>query len=354
MKAIEICIGLVFIYLLLSLMATILLELFAGLTAQRGKLLGKAIADILRDNQGLSTAFFQNPLYKQLQSTEKNTPSYISAGRFWNIIYLQLFKDDGSRIDFQTLEKNIREKLPDGDFKNTLLLYINQAEGSMAKLQLLLNQWYDECMEGLTGWYKRKTQGILILIGLILAVFFNANSIRIYETLNADDKKREALVAMAEKAVSDGQIAKMVEAIKNSGDTSSARADSLMRVYRSYLDTVRQQYAASSNLLGLGWNCDCPPGVSWKAPDNNKVFTREVKNALYGCPETLNQSEELRQWLSLLGWLITGLAISLGAPFWFDILKLLINIRNAGKAPDEKRNDITITADKGRVVIGEQ
>jgi hypothetical protein len=37
----------------------------------------------------------------------------------------------------------------------------------------------------------------------------------------------------------------------------------------------------------------------------------------------------------LLGWMLTILAISLGAPFWFDMLNKLVNIRSAGKSPDE-------------------
>jgi hypothetical protein len=36
------------------------------------------------------------------------------------------------------------------------------------------------------------------------------------------------------------------------------------------------------------------------------------------------------------GWLLTALAASLGAPFWFDMLSRFVNIRNAGKAPSEK------------------
>jgi len=33
---------------------------------------------------------------------------------------------------------------------------------------------------------------------------------------------------------------------------------------------------------------------------------------------------------------LTTIAISLGAPFWFDVLKRLISIRGAGTAPKEK------------------
>ncbi|MEA3210913.1 MAG: hypothetical protein QOE70_3970 [Chthoniobacter sp.] len=41
----------------------------------------------------------------------------------------------------------------------------------------------------------------------------------------------------------------------------------------------------------------------------------------------------------LLGWVLTAVAASLGAPFWFDLLNKIMNIRSTGKAPEEKPKD---------------
>jgi hypothetical protein len=38
-------------------------------------------------------------------------------------------------------------------------------------------------------------------------------------------------------------------------------------------------------------------------------------------------------WLALIGCIVTGLALSLGAPFWFDLLGKFMNIRGAGPKP---------------------
>jgi hypothetical protein len=44
-----------------------------------------------------------------------------------------------------------------------------------------------------------------------------------------------------------------------------------------------------------------------------------------------------------LGWLLTALAISLGAPFWFDVLNKFIVVRSTvkpkEKSPEEKSKD---------------
>jgi hypothetical protein len=40
-------------------------------------------------------------------------------------------------------------------------------------------------------------------------------------------------------------------------------------------------------------------------------------------------------WLvKVLGWLVTGLAVSLGAPFWFDLLNRVVDLRGAGRRPE--------------------
>lgn len=70
MKAIEISIGIVFVYLLLSLIATIVMEIIAGSTAQRGKLLKKTIAKILGDQNlvkdfSIPSTFYPLPLPPQ-------------------------------------------------------------------------------------------------------------------------------------------------------------------------------------------------------------------------------------------------------------------------------------------------
>ena len=39
--------------------------------------------------------------------------------------------------------------------------------------------------------------------------------------------------------------------------------------------------------------------------------------------------------LRILGWALTIVAVSMGAPFWFDVLNKFVNLRNAGKSPSE-------------------
>ena len=46
----------------------------------------------------------------------------------------------------------------------------------------------------------------------------------------------------------------------------------------------------------------------------------------------------------LIGWLISGIAIAMGAPFWFDLLGKVMNVRNTGKPPKSSTTDQTTSS----------
>jgi hypothetical protein len=59
----------------------------------------------------------------------------------------------------------------------------------------------------------------------------------------------------------------------------------------------------------------------------------------------------LCEWaFNLCGWLLTAIAVSLGAPFWFDLINKFINIRMVGQKPltaeDLKSTTLTKSGEK--------
>ena len=68
--------------------------------------------------------------------------------------------------------------------------------------------------------------------------------------------------------------------------------------------------------------------------------------------EKLGAAKDAAAWFAALwliifnhgiGWIITALAVSLGAPFWFDTLNRFMTIRNAGRSPNEARDKTNST-----------
>jgi hypothetical protein len=85
---------------------------------------------------------------------------------------------------------------------------------------------------------------------------------------------------------------------------------------------------------------------------NTSGFTQAVKTKTPAAPLTVGWNdpiqslrgfyattrksyhEALLQFLQkLIGWGLSAIAISLGAPFWFDLLSKLVNLRHSGQKP---------------------
>ncbi|MES2342128.1 MAG: hypothetical protein V4597_10655 [Pseudomonadota bacterium] len=210
-------------------------------------------------------------------------PSYVSAANFSSALLQALRAGAGGQALAQ-VEESI-DALPPGRLREALVTALNESEGDWDKLKAGIERWYDGAMDRLSGQYKRYTQLITFILGLILAVAFNVDTIRIVQRLYAEPTLRAAMVEQARKTVEAGAP----EASK-AGDLPAKAA----AVERARDDLLRN--------APVGWTA----------------------------PPTLT----LAQLASVPGWLVTALAGMLGAPFWFDLLKKLINIRNAGPRPE--------------------
>jgi len=85
-------------------------------------------------------------------------------------------------------------------------------------------------------------------------------------------------------------------------------------------------------MMGLGWNYPAEKvnQKRWWIPD---FAIKPFNKVVFILSETIQSP---RKWI---GFLITALAMTLGAPFWFDLLNKLVNIRSGGNKP--KENDVT-------------
>jgi len=291
----EVVIGLIFVLLLLSLLATTVMELLSSGLALRGKNLEKALRNMLSSadaDEKLFKQFKSNSLYKQLSQrygkTRRRAPSYLSSDSFQSILFDVLLEGEG--VD--RIQERINN-LPDRDLKHVLNQLLNDADYRLDEFRTNIRKWYDNVMDRASGWYKRNIQKILVAVGLAIAVIFNADTIAIYERLESDPEALQQILEMAEDYL-------MVQ-----GDSLTTTEDPVMRESLNKINyLINKEIDEASAPLGLGWG-----GIEFK------TFTWQ-------------------DWaLKVLGWIVTALAVSLGAPFWFDLLKKLVNIRGSGKKP---------------------
>lgn len=338
----DVAIGLIFIYLLYSLLVTAIQEVISSFLNFRGETLYKAVRQMLLNNGSdiLAKQFYSHPLIKKLTFEKglKKYPSYLNGETFARVlkdILPDLHLGKGKELEL----KDRLALLPDGDLKKTLQTYMqvkpdfSNIMEKAADADAALGKWFDETMDRLTGFYKRKIQWIVFTIGFVLAAAFNVNTFSIFKKLSTDEKAREkivnqAVIFMEQNKDFDSILIK--KRAKILSDSLSTEKDTLRK--KSIIDTIlkkeneelykeftekrnavnnliNEDIAEANNTLGIGWK-------------NADIHLRDS-----------NKINLLKLFKMLFGWIITGLAITLGAPFWFDLLKKLIQIRGAGVRP---------------------
>jgi len=214
-------------------------------------------------------------------------------------------------------------ELPDSELKHTLQTLMNRPDLSLDEIEANISRWYDETMDRVSGWYKRNTQIILTLIALGVSVLLNADTLRIANSLIRDPALRAAVAEAARDRINvqekqatqpaaGGAMPSGLAAIDpNAPAPSMAAAEPQVGI-----DKVPQQLAELRIPLG------------WEENDYAKL-----RSAFHG--KGLKDFSTHDVFNKLTGLILTALALSLGAPFWYDVLNKVVNVRRSGKAPEK-------------------
>ena len=171
-------------------------------------------------------------------------------------------------------------------------------EHDLQQVKTGVEQWFNGAMDRVAGWYKRRSQTVGLVVGLAVAVVVNADTLEMIRTLSNDSAVRASLVAAAQG---------YAEASRTSSENARPAAPAPPAPDLA-ADVKRQSDNTIAQLGGLGLP------IGWQRPGADDV------------------------WSHLLGWLMTGFALSLGAPFWFDMLNKIMVVRATVK-PHEKSLD---------------
>jgi hypothetical protein len=447
LEILDIVIGLTFIYLLLSLMATAIHEYLAAMRNKRGKELAKGIARLLDDIDGsdalnramaavkarveidaetITERFYSHRLIRPLATRrgwimrlisgdQPRLPSYIPARTFAmafldimgykkadaaepvthgppahhddpdsvaasvqrrQLIHVMELLKRESALDVTEHAKDLRTLLEsatiDAGVKGKLLEALAAGENRLQKLHDSVEVWFNNSMDRVSGAYKRHTQGALFCIGLVVAAVLNADTIQMWRILATNDEIRTAMAERAaanlpalerwvyrdtaaqagppatpsapaatpsegtarttgttNAAAAPGAAAATDPAAPSQSPSAAAPADTTVRA-----DSIaREKYLAiraqlDSMELKLGWTWEEAARLGLAARDTT------TRKAIPGLKPTDVQGWKLLA--KLIGLLMTALAISMGAPFWFDTLNKVISIRAAGRSPAER------------------
>ena len=306
-EVLEVVIGLVFIFLTLSLLTTAVNELVARAFALRSGTLVDGISGLVKDPD----KFYKHPLIKALSPVGlslgigkgRGKPSYIDP-KIFAVAALdtlsQKVDNNGKIIDEAKYILEVRtaiDQLPD-EFKRPLLLAMADAQNDVVAVKEQFEKSFNEIMKRVNGWYKRKLQLISIVVGLLVAIVANADSISITNALLRDATLRDAIVASVEQ--------------------SATRAEADLS---TDINELQEQLLQTQILGWITASEDSPAGQT-----NTKLD-----------PRAMPARDDYYGWgLKVFGWFVTAFAISLGAPFWFDVLGKVMAVRATGKPTQDE------------------
>ena len=164
-------------------------------------------------------------------------------------------------------------------------------------------------MDRVSGWYKRRTVLWIWILAAIVTIYLNADSIRISKILWTNQAIRAAVIESAKSRAQTERPEALTPLVVHPNANAPKTA---APVALHHDDVLTENERAELNEL-TGWSDDIKVWAQMN-------YWQRIRHAFKHIP----------------GWLFTIIAVSLGAPFWFDLLNRFMNIRSAGRAPDER------------------
>jgi hypothetical protein len=345
----DVAIGVIFTYLLLSLVCTSVNEMIAGFSKRRAKFLDEGILQIL-GTKTLKDAFYQHPLITSLapkrekeadkvrtgvESVEQVCPSYIPADAF-AIAIRDLCSGTAPSTDLSAIRENIHA-FGSKTFQNALRLLLNEAGNDVVTFDASLRTLFNHTMDRVSGLYKRNSQKWVLALAFAVTIFVNADTLRIIRILSKDPGLRQAFVAASQhRLVEQRPVNDLPMAVY----TDDEKPEEGRPIEVSLKQSERNLLASIT-----GWDEDFARfNTAMQQRKITAISTKGVTSDHQSLDDVQLSSTDLwgvsSDWAAnvlkahILGWLLTAFALSLGAPFWFDVLNRVMNIRNAGRKPD--------------------
>jgi hypothetical protein len=231
----------------------------------------------------LSLAVIEPASDASLFRKRKRDPSYISPRSFAQAMITRLGLGSGKvgeRVDALAPSKE----------KEVLQSLLSDPDASVSDVEGALAIWFDSQMERVSGWYKRRAQAFMFGFALLIAVAGNVDPVSLTRTMHGNAEVRSALVDLSGEGASDR--------------APLAAEDS---INEQQADLVRTLLSREYRSLNFGWS----EGFS----GGGRVDAEYVL-------------------LKVAGLLLGAFALSLGAPFWFDVIGRARTLRFSGDPPE--------------------
>lgn len=333
----EVAIGLVMMWLVLSV-ATMEIQNWLGqILNTRANFLEKNILDMFKGEQILVDKFYNHPAIKELGKRDRKgnykKPNYIPNEVFARVA-MELLTNTSEQyaalgpeaVSFSEMSDGVQQVIQSNtelkELTNYLFPGIDQTGvvpfgiggrlDRIKKYRENVETWFNNSMEQASGWYKENAMAMAFTIGMVMSVAFNIDTVNIVQKLWREPTIRQALVAQADTYELAAGAANITEV-------------------PGYFDSLA---------MPIGWtsipareDATCQRFVSI-TPENNVIYRAGDE-----CKQLVNvpAMNDIVGWLiKALGFVISAFAARQGAPFWFDLLRKLVILRDSTQAKKEE------------------
>jgi hypothetical protein len=293
----DVAIGLVFVYVVLSLFCTGVNELIARMFRWRASMLKQSIQNLLggASAEDLTQKLLSHPLITGLsrQKGPDSLPRWVTSATLISAL-LQEVGLGGQPAEGGAGTGNLSdeiEKIENPTIRKMVSSLAISVGNDVKTLQAKLEQWFDDAMEQVSAWYKRRSEWVILVTAAVICVGLNIDTIEIGNALMRDSALRASVVAASEELAA--------QPLPDVPETVSK-----LKELHSEIHTLN---------LPIGWS--------------------------QGAGDATNAQQAPPWWTKLAGFLLSIFAVSLGAPFWFDVLNKLLNLRRSKGGKTEQKKE---------------
>jgi hypothetical protein len=299
LETLDILIGLATVYLVFGMTCTAIVEALMVWLNVRSHNLEAAFKELFDGNLNADKKFidefYAHPLVQSLSQGKDGRPSYIPAEIVSQVVENLILADK----NVSELKQALAQLPPNSRVKGVLEALFKQVNEQEQEFRHALETHFNHLMDRTSGWVKRRSHTFTLIVSIVLVLGANLDSVSLTNSLAANPNARLKLVEIAQQRVNETQ--EKISAAENENP------DALQTALKAN-DTAKRSLAEATATLEsanvqLGWH------------DYPKTF---------------------EGWLTkIAGLLVSIFAVSLGAPFWFDILQKFMQVRATGTSPRE-------------------
>ena len=303
LESLDVLIGLVTVYLVFGLACTAIVEAFAAWLNVRSRYFEKAmhefLAGDLKNGQTFVQAFYNHPLVQALSQGKNGRPSYIPPEIVGRVMQ-SLLTANGTIASLADAVEALPGTPESNRIKGLLVTVTAQVSEDADAFRKTLETHFNAVMDRASGWVKRRQQTVGLIAAAVLVLGANVDTVSIATSLIGNPTTRAAMVKTASELLANAKdTVAQVQADPKATEDQVREAVEKSQAANNAFESATS--IASSTGLQIGWQ-------GWWA--SNPTWSDILVKAA--------------------GLLASIFAVSLGAPFWFDLLQRFMQVRTTG------------------------